>query len=321
MTLFYILVFIGSIFVLYWSGSRLIRSLVGICQVLGWKEFVVAFFVMSLATSIPNLFVDISAALQNMPQLAFGDIVGGNIVDLTLVIGIAVILSNINLPAESRLVQSSAIFTTAIVFLPLILILDGKLERIDGAFLILAFVFYAFWLFSKKDRFSKAYSVSKRAMPSGPRLLKIIYGIASTTFFVGLLLLASEGIILSAQYFSYFMGLSLALVGILIVGLGNCAPEAYFTAISARKDQNWLILGNLMGSVIVCTTLILGIVALISPFEITDFSPFLIARTFMVISPVLFFLVLRTGRKITKPEGLVLIFTYFAFLITEIYFK
>lgn len=281
----------------------------------------VAFLIMAAATSIPNLFIDVNAALQKIPQLAFGDIVGGNIVDLTLVIGLAVILSSISLPAESKMVQSSAIFTMIIALLPLLLILDGRLDGVDGLILILAFFAYVVWLFSNEKRFSKVYRVPKKEKTPGPRLIKIIHGTCSTVFFTGLLLLASEGIILSAQYFSYYMGLSLSLVGILIVGLGNCMPEIYFTAISARREQNWMILGNLMGSVIICSTLILGIVALICPFEITDFSPFLIARIFTIISAILFFVVLRTGHKITKKEGLLLIFIYFAFLLTEIYFK
>lgn len=92
-------------------------------------------------------------------------------------------------------------------------------------------------------------------------------------------------------------------------------------AISARKEQSWMILGNLMGSVIVCTTLVLGLVAFISPFEITDSFPFLIARIFTVISAIIFFIALRTGKRITKLEGLALMSIYFAFLITEIYFK
>lgn len=321
MILFYVFVFIGSILILYWSGSRLIRSLVVICQTLGWREFVVAFFVMSIATSIPNLFIDINATLQKIPQLAFGDIVGGNIVDLSLVIGLAVILSNISLPAESKMVQTSAVFTMIISLLPLLLILDGKIDRIDGIILITAFVFYTAWLFGNEKRFSKTYTIPKKQKIPGPRLIKIVYGISTTVFFTGLLLLASEGIILSARYFSYYMGLSLSLVGILIVGFGNCAPETYFTAISARREQNWMILGNLMGSVIICATLVLGIVALICPFEISDFSPFLIARIFTIISAILFFVVLRTGHKITKKEGILLILIYFAFFVTEIYFK
>ncbi|GAI09015.1 unnamed protein product [marine sediment metagenome] len=136
-----------------------------------------------------------------------------------------------------------------------------------------------------------------------------------------LLLVASWGVVQSAQVFSDALSLSLPIVGILIVGLGNALPETYFAIISARRKQTWLILGNLMGSVIVCATLVLGIVVLISPIKNIDFSPFAIARIFLIISAVFFLIVVRTDQKITKKEGLLLIAIYILFLIAEIFFR
>ena len=114
----------------------------------------VAFFVMSFAVSLPNLFVDVNAALQNKAELAFGDIIGGNLVDLTLVLAIAVFFSKKGLSAESGMVQKSAIFTALIAVLPLVLILDGNLTRIDGTILILAFalILQVYLLFRTQDR-------------------------------------------------------------------------------------------------------------------------------------------------------------------------
>lgn len=316
----YIGIFILSIVILYWSGSRLIKSLVKICQFLEWREFVVAFFIMAVATSLPNLFVDLNAALQGIPQLALGDIMGGNIVDLTLVIGLAVLFGNINLPAESKMVQRSALFTLVITILPLILILDGKLDRIDGVVLLLAFLMYAWWLFGKKDRFAKVYK-SEKNRKIKIKLKDFFKGLGGAIVFSALLLIASEGMILSAQHFSSYFKVALPLIGILIVGLGNCAPEIYFTIISARRNNNWMILGNLMGSVIMCSTLVLGIVALVAPIQIYDFSPFVIARIFMIISALFFVFVLKTGQTITKKEGFFLIIVYFLFLISELFFS
>lgn len=162
MVLLHILIFVASLAALYWSGSKLVRSLSKICHVLGWREFVVAFFIMSVATSIPNLVVDISAALRGIPQLAFGDIVGGNIVDLTLVIGLAVILSNISLPTESRMVQTSAAFTIGIALIPLLLIIDGAITRVDGIILIMAFFLYSVWLFGNKKEVQQSVLSSQK---------------------------------------------------------------------------------------------------------------------------------------------------------------
>jgi cation:H+ antiporter len=116
------------------------------------------------------------------------------------------------------------------------------------------------------------------------------------------------------------LGISLSLVGILIVGLGNCFPETYFSIISAKRGENWMILGDLMGSVIICATLVLGIIALISPFEIKDLSPFLIARIFTVVASLLFLVFIGTGRKVTKMEGLFFLSIYVLFLLAEIFF-
>ena len=128
---------------LSWLSSRLVKSLVQIAKYLGWKEFIVAFFVMAFAASLPNLFVDLNAALHGMGQLAFGDIIGGNLVDLTLVMSIAIFFSRRPISTESGMVQVSAIFTAAVAVLPLLLILDGWLGRFDGVVLISVFLAYA----------------------------------------------------------------------------------------------------------------------------------------------------------------------------------
>jgi Ca2+/Na+ antiporter len=82
-----------------------------------------------------------------------------------------------------------------------------------------------------------------------------------------------------------------------------------------------MIVGDMMGSVIACATLVLGIVAIISPFKIEDMSVFLIARIFTVIAALFFVIVLKTGKQITKKEGLLLLCTYIVFLLTEIFIK
>jgi cation:H+ antiporter len=312
-----IAIFIISVFVLSWLSSRLVAILVDIAKYLHWREFIIAFFVMSFAASLPNLFVDINAALHGMPEIAFGDIVGGNLVDLTLVMAIAVLFGARALPAESEMVQKSAVFTAAIAVLPILLVWDGKLDRIDGVILLIAFALYSWWLFSKEDRFKKVY----RGRPEKPTVgfKKFLINLGKIIVFLGLLLLASQFIVSSANFFSEKLGISLSLVGILIVGLGNCFPEIYFSIISAKKGENWLILGDLMGSVIVSATLVLGIIALIAPFEITDLSPFLISRIFTIVASLVFIVFIRTGRKITKQEGLFFLLIYILFLLVEIF--
>ncbi len=318
--IFQIAIFILSVFVLSWLSSHLVKTLVDIAKYLRWREFIIAFFVMAFAASLPNLFVDLNAALHGLPQIAFGDIIGGNLVDLTLVAAIAVFFSKKILPADSKMVQGSTLFTILIAVLPLLMMWDGNLTRADGLVLIFAFVAYCYWIFSKKERFQKFY----RKDPTN-KLMKGKFGfwfnLGKALLLLSILLLASYGVVDSAKYFSINFGVSLSLVGILIVGLGNCFPEIYFSIASAKKGEGWMVLGDLMGSVIICATLVLGIIALVAPFEITDFSPFLIARVFTIIAAVFFFVVVKTGQKITKKEGLLLLFIYILFLLVEIFIK
>lgn len=311
-------VFIASVFILSWLSSRLVATLVNIAKYLHWREFIIAFFVMAFAASLPNLFVDINAALHGMPQISFGDVVGGNLVDLTLVMAIAVLFGAKSLPAESEMVQKSAIFTSLIAILPIILVWDGNLDRKDGLILLAAFFLYAWWLFSKEDRFKKVYRGRPKNEAKG--YFSFLFNVVKIVVFLALLLVTSFFVINSAQFFSVKLGISLSLVGILIVGLGNCFPETYFSIISARRGENWMILGDLMGSVIVCATLVLGIIALISPFQIKDLSPFLITRIFTFVASLLFIVFIRTGRKFTKVEGLLLLSVYILFLLVEVFF-
>lgn len=306
----------GSFLVLHWLSAGLVSSLIQIGKFLRWREFIIAFFIMAFATSLPNLFVDFNAVIQRKPEIAFGDIVGGNLVDLTLSLALATFFSRKGIEAESKMVQTSALFTSIIAILPIILILDRNLNRGDGIILMLVFLLYSWWLFSKHERFKKIYKTKESHPMDFKGFLK---SLAKIIIIVILLLIASQIIIKSAEFFSLTLGVSLSLIGILLIGLGNSFPEIYFAIVSARQDKNWLVLGDLMGSVIVCTTLVLGLIAFILPFQIPDITPFLTARLFLIVASLLSLIFIVSGRKITKKEGVILLFLYIFFLLFEVF--
>jgi len=311
----YILLFLLSCGIFFVSGQWLLNAIVRMATYLGWREFVIAFIVVAIAASLPNLFVGITSALQGIPELSFGDVLGGNLFDLTVAVAVAALFAK-GLPADSKMVQTSAMFTMMVALAPLFLILDGTLGRGDGMVLIMFFLTYMIWLFSKKERFCKTYEGERKSiLKDFKNFLKDMGRIISGLVF---LLIAAQGIVLSAKYFSMACGLPIGLVGILIVGVGSALPEAYFATIAARKVQTWMTLGNIMGSVIIVGSLVLGIVALINPIEITDFSPYAIARFFVVLAAIFFFSFVRTGRKIVVKEALFLLFLYVFFVFLEI---
>jgi len=316
MIFIYLTIFILSFLILAYSSKKLVGSLTKLSKFLGWKEFVVAFFTMALAATIPNLSVAISSIIHGIPQFSFSEIIGGNIIDLSVTMALAILVSKRGLQLASRTVQGTAIFTLLLPLLPLLLVIDKELSRIDGVLLILAFVVYSTWLFSKHDRFTKVYN---RA--NGHLSFKKVFGhLFSILISVILLLLAAEGIVRSATYFSVFFSLPLVLIGILIVGPGNALPEIFFSIQAAKKGKSWMVVGNIMGAIIFPVTLVLGIVAIASPITITDFSPFLIGRLFLVLSAVFFLIFIRTGKRITKKEAIFLLLIYILFVLAEIFF-
>ena len=332
----WLFVFIISCLILFFSGSRLVRSLTRIAKYLGWREFVVAFFIMAFAGSAPNLFIGISAALQGLPELSFGEIVGGNMVDMTLSVALAILISGNTISIKSRMVQTSTIFTVVIAVLPWILMLDNDLTRSDGLVLMLAFFAYIIWLFSKEERFRKEYKLKDEDVQKTLKFVEFVRkekiektfkkffvflkNLAATFFYLIIIIVASVGVVKSAQFFAEYFKVAIPMIGILIVGLGNAFPETYFSILSARKKQTWMILGDLMGSVIVCATFVLGLVILINPIESINFSPFVIARIFLVISALFFLVFIKTDKKITKTEAAILLFIYLIFIFTELAF-
>ncbi|MFH1780966.1 MAG: sodium:calcium antiporter [Candidatus Nealsonbacteria bacterium] len=309
-----IAILLGSFLLLALAGKWLIDALSRIGVYLKLKEFVLAFLIVGIGATIPNLIIGVVSALHKIPELSFGDVMGANIFDISIVVGLAALISCGGLSSNSRTVQGSSVFVIIIALLPLFLIFDGNLSRMDGAVLLAAFAVYTVWLFSKKDRFTKIYENYPQKF-STKEIVKDVLII-----FAGLVLLfiGGQGVVYSAMFLYETFHLPLGLIGIFIVAIGTCAPEVFFSLQAARKGQDWMILGSLMGNVVATSTFVLGVVSLITPIKIVDFSPFIIARLFLIIAALSFFFFTKTGRKITKKEGLILIGIYIAFLITQI---
>ena len=321
--IFYLLLFAFSGFLLLWSSNWLVNSISQIARYLKWREFVIAFFVMAIVASFPNMFVGIIAAFNNAPELSFGDVVGNSVVDLTLVVAFAVFFGK-GLRGDGPLVQKSSLITAVVAILPLLLILDSQLGRGDAIVLLLVFLLYSFWLFSKRGDYTHVFNHAapvQAAKPPIARLRTFFVNILKTTTGIFVLLASAYGAVESVLFFAQEFQIPIAFIGIFVFGLGSALPEIYFTIAAARKGNSHVILGDLMGAVIVMSTLVLGIVALIQPIRIDDFSPFALARFFLIISALFFLIFLRTNRKVTRKEGTFLLLLYVIFILGEIYIQ
>ncbi len=318
MTWLYILVFIASCFLLVRSGTWLVRSLTRIAKFLQISEFVVAFILMAFATTVPEFFVGVMSALHHRPELSFGNIIGSNIINLTLAVGIGVLIAK-GLKCEGVVIRRISIYTAIIALLPVLLMLDGSISRVDGVVLLLALVFYLKQLFYQKERFTKVFSNAFNRKSGHFRLFLKDLGI----FFAGLfvLLLSAEGIVWSASFFAQVIGLPLVMIGALIVALGTNLPEITFGVRAIAMGHKNMVLGNLLGAVVANSTLVLGVTVLISPLEIVSFSPYFIGIIFIIIATLFFTLFSRTDQEINKKEALFLLAIYIAFVAFEILIK
>jgi cation:H+ antiporter len=316
--IFNILLVVISALVLFRSANWLVQGISKVALHLQWSEFVIAFFVMAVGGSLPNLFIGFSAIAHGIPELSFGDIIGNSVVDLTLVAAIAVLVGS-DLLAEGKLMQTSALLTISIALLPLLLILDGVLGRGDGIALMLVFIGYSLWMFSKRKYYQETFG--ENYTEPIKRFRNFLVGIGQIMVGGILLFASAEGIVRSANFFAQVFSLPITLIGILVLGLGSALPELYFAVAAARRKKSWIILGELTGSVIILTTFVLGLIAFLQPIVVPDFSAFAIARFFMIVSALFFLIFVRTGRKITKKEAVVLILLYLAFVVTEIFTK
>jgi len=317
MTLAYILIFIVSSFILVRSGMWVVKALIRIAQFLKLREFIVASFLMAFATSLPEIFIGITSAVAKKPELPFGVIIGSNIVALTVMVALGALLGK-DLHIKGKVLQKSALYAALYSLLPLILILDGMFSRRDGMILLAALVFYFVRLIAEEEKFRKVFNNQLRGWHYFKIFVKDMF-----IFSIGaaMLLLSAEGIVFSASKLAETFNLSLMVIGVSLVALGTSLPEIAFEIRAIRMGHKAMILGDIMGSIVINATLVLGLVGLISPFVITDFSPYLIGAVFTLAACLFFINFARSERKVTEIEALFLLAIYVLFIVAELYFR
>ena len=318
MIFIYLFTFLISCLVLARSGHWIIRALIRIARFLEWKEFIAASLLMAFATSLPELFVGILSALHKKPQLSFGNVIGSNIIMLTLATSIIVILTK-SLKIRGRVLQKSCFYAPLIASVPLILIIDGYLSKTDGIILVLISIAYFSWLVRQKNGFVQAFSYKFKNKGNPFKIFLKNLLIFSGGIF--LLLLASQGIVWSSMHLANMFNLPVLIIGLFLVAFGTSIPEIAFGIRSVKMNHKAMVLGNAMGSVVVNSTLVLGTTAIIYPFAISNFSPYFAGIAFTIITALLFAFFAKTDREITKKEAIILLAIYALFVITELVIK
>ncbi|MBI2669212.1 sodium:calcium antiporter [Candidatus Woesearchaeota archaeon] len=298
--------------ILFFSGIRLVKSLVVLSRHFRVQEFTIGFIVMAVATSLPELFVGIAAAFQKNTSLALGNVIGSNIVDLTLIAGIGIVLVR-SYPIKTQETKRDAFFMVGMALLPLVLMfIGGQISRLDGAVLIVGFVGYIYHLLRRRRYYPKKFvSPGKKRM--------VWHAFLSLASLAGLMLgahyVVKYGTFLAAEF-----GFSSLLLGLFMIALATSLPELVFETTAILKRHAELALGDLIGSVIVNSSLVLGVTALIYPIS-ADYLLALSTGVFMLLVCFVFATFIELGQKLHWKQGITLIFLYIFFVILELFIK
>src|SRR3989344_5218821 len=300
-----------SLIVLAKSADLVVKNLIKTANTIRLSTSVVSFLVLGLATSTPEFFVGVNSAIDKTPQLSLGNTIGATIVLLTLITGLMAVVSG-KVVLDSVFAKKDLIIMNFIILLPVALLFDSKLSRLDAVIMFIAYGFYMLRVYNERHRLSHPISLNHK--PGFLRsLLFLILG------FVGLAI-ASNYAVHSARSLAEFLKIPVLMVGVLVFSIGTNFPELILTITAIRKKQKMIVLGNVMGSA-TTNTLVIALVALIQPFEILDIRLFTVSVFFLATSVVTFSYFVKSKNQITRPEGFALLSLYSFFLIAEIISK
>lgn len=291
-------------------GARVVvRYAPALACMLGMSDFLASFLVIGVVSVFPELSIAVISGLREVPTLGLGTLYDSNVADLTLVLGIAALFAKKGLKIKSDFLKEDLILIAPLL-VPVFLGLDGEFSRMDGWTLVtIGLVLFAFLY--RKDQMSQ--------LADDPRTCAAEPFKALALFFFGLAALVggAYGIVFFAERIAGVLSLPEVLMGISFVTLGTLAPELTFSMKAAGEEKGELILGDILGIVITDITLVLGLMAAVRPFT---FNPELVSLTgfAMIFGALISLNFVKSGSRLSKTEGVVLIMLYILFLVTTI---
>lgn len=299
-----VLLLIFGIVVVLKSADWLTNGAVGLATKLGISQIVIGLTIVAIGTSMPEFFVSIVSAIKGTPDLAVGNIVGSNIFNELLIVGVAATVAPIAIQRATvrRDIPIAIVASIMLTFM----MLDDNISRIDALILFAAFIAFI-WITlrnSKNDANEKDASTEK-VIPTWKSVLFIIFGLVG-------LVLGSNIFVDNASSLAHGWGISDAVIGLTIVAGGTSLPELATSAVAARKGDSGIAIGNVLGSNVFNILMILGLTGIISPMHIQNIT--YIDMAVMVISMALFWLFSFTKLRVERWEGCVLIACFLGYI-------
>ena len=291
------------------GGNSLLKAAVGFSLRLQIPKIVIGMTVVSFATSAPELIVSLKSALEGHADLALGNVIGSNIANLGLVLGITIIISTISVEKSFYKTDWPVMMLSSLA-LYAVIAFDGEIQRYEGIVLfVLLIVFLVYLLRFQKTAVIDEMSEDDEELPLYKDVLFLAIG--GLALWGGSELLIDGSVSLAKAF-----GISERIIGITIVSVGTSIPELAASVIAVLKKEKEISLGNLLGSNIFNVLAVLGITSMVTPVSITDMrlltnDIFWMLGFALLVFPLVFFPV---RMKLSWKEGVILLALYAVFI-------
>ena len=292
---------------LYYGGDFLVSGSVRFARYLKVSSFVIGATVLAFGTSAPELAASILAALDDAPELAMGNVIGSNIANIGLVLGLACLIAPIIIAPTRFKREYPPFFLTALLIL--FLAWDLNIHRLEGILMVGLLAIYIWRSFNYKEDLNTEPEEEVRFFSDkGPTFQVLLILIGLIGLVSGAKFLVSGGVSIART-----LGIGEWFIGITVVAIGTSLPEIVSSIMAARRGHGEMAIGNIFGSNIFNILMVLGITSIIHPLNITEpIHPDLIIATGLTC--LLFILMLRGKHSLEKISGVILLVTYFLYI-------
>ncbi len=275
----------------------------GIATKFGIPQLVIGLTIVAMGTSAPEAAVSISAAIGGSADITIGNIVGSNILNIFIILGISAVITT--LAVASSTIKYETPFMILVTVLLLVLGLDKTIGLIDGIILIIAFIAYLTYLFIMAKK-NKEEQPEAKQMAIWKAILLTIIGLA-------LIIIGSNVTVDAATAIATAFGVSERFIGLTIVALGTSLPELFTSVSAARKHNADIAIGNIVGSNIFNILFVVGISSVIVPVPFA--SNFIFDTIVAIVAAALLLVCCLKTKSLKRPAGILMLICYAAYFI------
>ena len=304
--LFSIFLVLAGVGLLYWGGEVLVDNSIRLAKSFGVSSLVIGLTVVAFATSAPELAATITAALKGAPDIAIGNVLGSNVANLGLILGVTALVFPLH--ASIRFIRREVAFMIFVTIIIYPLMATGPYLRWwEGLFLV-AMLGIFLWTQVRETRQDDG---EEEEEDNGRSPWLSVLGIALG---VGLLVGGAQALVTGASDIARAVGVSDRVIGLTLVALGTSLPELAAAISAARRHEGDLVLGNVIGSNIFNMLCILGITALVRPIPVVEQA---ITLDFWVVLAfsLLVLAALAFQRRLVRIEGAILLACYLGYMV------